>query len=458
MTDEAPRLKPWMVSLAVASVASLVAVIQLGRLHPDEVYQFLEPAWWRVHNYGIKAWEWEVGIRNWAVPLFFSVIIRFCDAVGIHHPRVVRALIEVPQFLLHAWMLQAVYRYAERRVGARWGLWAIFGVGLYGLVIAFAGRTLGESISASFFIIGAEALDRTERPVRAGLIGGALLGLSVVARYGSAALVVAAMIWLLGARKWKVFGLAALSGLAVAAGLGLLDLLTWHRAFHSFIYYFEFNVTSGQAALHFGRQPASFYVSFLFEYAPLWVWPGLVFAVWKQRPRIPITFFCAVAYLVVLSVTAHKELRFLYPGWVCLAVAAAPGVVGLLRLIPRPDLRASLAPVAVAIGLGVAFIPGELQAQRGDQFRAIIEATRPPEVTGLLIVNEGVWGAGGSFYIGKPIPWLNADQPSEYGFQVAMRDKRINRVITYDERALSTLQEIGFKIIDRIDRATILAR
>ncbi|HEX4621832.1 MAG TPA: mannosyltransferase, partial [Myxococcaceae bacterium] len=186
MTDEAPRLeprlKPWMVSLAVASVASLVAVIQLGRLHPDEVYQFLEPAWWRVHDYGIKAWEWEVGIRNWAVPLFFSLILRFCDLVGIHHPRVVRALIEVPQYLLHAWMLQAVYRYTARRVGERWALWAIFLVGLYGLVIAFAGRTLGESMSASFFIIGLEALDRTDRPLRSGLIGGTLLGLSVVAR------------------------------------------------------------------------------------------------------------------------------------------------------------------------------------------------------------------------------------------------------------------------------------
>jgi hypothetical protein len=133
-------------------------------------------------------------------------------------------------------------------------------------------------------------------------------------------------------------------------------------------------------------------------------------------------------------------------------------LLGLLNLIPRPDLRTSLVPVAVAMGLGVAFIPGELQAQRGDQFRAIIAATRPDEVTGLLIVNEGIWGAGGSFYIGKPIPWLNADQPSEYGFQLAMRDKRVNRVVTYDGRAMAALQEAGFKVLGQIGQATVLGR
>jgi GPI mannosyltransferase 3 len=458
MSEDATRPNPWIVSLAVAAVASTVAVVQLGRLHPDEVYQFLEPAWWRVHGYGIRAWEWEVGIRNWAVPLFFSVILRVAGALGVENPRIARALIEVPQFFLHAWMLRAVYRYTERRVGSRWGAVAVFAVGLYGLVIAFGGRTLGESLSAAFFIIGAEALDRSERPMRAGLLGGSMLGLSVVARYGAAVMVAAAMLWLLGARRWKVLGFTVLSGLGIAAGLGLLDQLTWQEPFHSFITYTRFNVTSGMAAAHFGAQPAKYYVPLLFEFAPLWVWPGLVFAIWKQRPRIPLPLFCAVAYGAAVTVTAHKEGRFLYPALVCLALAGIPGALGILRIIPRPDLRASFVPVLIAASFGTWFLPGEFQVQRSDQFRAIVEATRPSEVTGLLIVNDGLWGSGGCFYIGKPIPWLNSDSAADYTFQAVMRDKRYNRVVSYDGRSLDALKGAGFQVLDRIGLATILGR
>ena len=45
-------------------------------------------------------------------------------------------------------------------------------VGLYGPVLVFAGRTLGESLSASFLVVAMEAVDRRERPTRAGLLGG----------------------------------------------------------------------------------------------------------------------------------------------------------------------------------------------------------------------------------------------------------------------------------------------
>src|SRR5262249_52874258 len=95
---------------------------------------------------------------------------------------------------------------------------------------------------------------------------------------------------------------------------------------------------------------------------------------------------------------------------------------------------------------------------RGDQFRAIVKASRPREATGLLIVNEGIWGAGGFFYVGKRIPWLTCDWPHDVAFQRAMRDPRINRVVTFEDRALVELQAAGFRVIGRDGRETILAR
>src|SRR5439155_8071495 len=66
----------WVLLVALALIPALHAVLMLGRIHPDEVYQVIEPAFARVHGYGILAWEWDLarggGIRNWAPPFFFA--------------------------------------------------------------------------------------------------------------------------------------------------------------------------------------------------------------------------------------------------------------------------------------------------------------------------------------------------------------------------------------------------
>src|SRR5438874_466098 len=77
--------------MAVAPGA--LAVLQLGRLHPDEVYQYLEPAYFRVHGYGVAAWEWNVGLRNWAYPLLLAALLRLCTWLGIDHPLAYRAVL-----------------------------------------------------------------------------------------------------------------------------------------------------------------------------------------------------------------------------------------------------------------------------------------------------------------------------------------------------------------------------
>ncbi|MBM4379842.1 MAG: mannosyltransferase, partial [Deltaproteobacteria bacterium] len=187
----------WRVLLVALSLVPAVhAVAVLGRIHPDEVYQWLEPALFRARGYGVLAWEWQsAGLRNWAGPLLLSWLIRACDAVGMDHPRAVRAVLEVPQWGLHLASLCAVARYARRRLSpgdAGGAVLAAALVGLHGLVVLFAGRTLGESLSGSLLLLAVEALDRDGEgrdARRAGLLGGLYLGLSVVARYGSAVMV-----------------------------------------------------------------------------------------------------------------------------------------------------------------------------------------------------------------------------------------------------------------------------
>lgn len=446
------------VAAVVALVPAIVAVAQLGRLHPDEVFQTLEPANFRAFGFGILAWEWQVGLRNWAVPGLFAWILQLGAAVGINDPLARRALLEVPQLALHFAMLLAVYRLTARRlqVGPPWlALVAIPLVGLYGPVIHFAGRTMGESFSTAFLVIAVERLDAARgRAWHVAATAGALLGLAVVTRYGSAVMVVAALGWLIATRAWRPLLFTVLGGLAVALALGALDWATWGAPFHSLRKYIDFNVTSGQAAAQFGSEPAWFYLPHL-GWLVLWAWPGLLLGFVRRSEGAWLAAFCALAYVVAISLTAHKEARFLYPGLVLLLVAATPAWLAWLGRL-EPERGRLLVGASLAAGLAILAFKSPFQPERPEQFRLVVKAAR--SATGLVIVNEGVWGAPGFFYLGKNIPWFPCDFAEDGRFQQAMVTPSFNRAVIWDDRALAQLQQAGFEVLETDGPAKLLGR
>jgi hypothetical protein len=134
-----------------------------------------------------------------------------------------------------------------------------------------------------------------------------------------------------------------------------------------------------------------------------------------------------------------------------------PSVVGFLMARAQPLLRGAL--VVLALGATVQPLHDFPSFDvRGDEFRAIVAATRGDDVKGLLIVGEGLWGAGGFFYIGKNIPWSTCDWPRDAAFRAAMTDRRFNRVVTVDGRTLPELQAAGFRVVEQVGRQTVLAR
>ncbi|HVP59545.1 MAG TPA: mannosyltransferase [Myxococcaceae bacterium] len=443
----------WAVVLALVPAVSAVAV--LGRLHPDEVYQFLEPAYARVHGYGVLAWEWKQGLRNWAVPLVLAAVLRVGGWLGLSDPWVVRGLVAIPLWALQAWGLVASARLGRRRAGVLGGWVTVFAVGCLPLLVVVAGRTLGEALSVPLLLVAAEALSREERPRRSGLLGGAGLGLAFVVRYGSLPAMAAALGWVAARRRWALLGWAAVGLGFVLLELGALDWASWGTPWHSVGAWFSFNVGSAGAAQTFGAEPPSYYWPFLWRQVPLWVWPALALGVVWLRPRVGVAGAMAGLMLVALLSTAHKEERFLYPVEVLLVVEAAPGLAALLERLRTVWHRVGVAVVALVLTVFSATPDRDL---RGDEFRAIVKATRPTEVRGLLIVNEGLWGAGGYFYVGKHIPWLTCDWPQDATFQAAMRDRRFNRVVTFEDRALAEIQASGFRVLGQDGRETILGR
>jgi 4-amino-4-deoxy-L-arabinose transferase-like glycosyltransferase len=122
----------------------------------------------------------------------FSTFLKMGDAFGITSPMARRVLLEVPQFALHVAMLGAVWRLTFRRVGVKGARAAMWLVALYGPLVWFGGRTMSESFSTAFLVWGLERLDSRGAKPAWWLLGGVLLGLAQVTRYGSAAAIVPA--------------------------------------------------------------------------------------------------------------------------------------------------------------------------------------------------------------------------------------------------------------------------
>jgi len=447
---------PRWAALLLGALPAALAVAALGRLHPDEVYQTLEPAFFRVHGYGVLAWEWHQGLRNWAVPLLLSGLFRLAGALGLSDPWWLRGLVGVPLGLLHMAALLAAFRLGRRHsLVAGWT--ALLAMGLLPLAWDYAGRTLSEPLSADFLLLAADALSRPLARSRAPLWGGLALGLSVVARYGSAPAVLGALLWLAACRRWRALLLCVAGGAAVAVLLGTLDAWSWGSPFHSLEAWTRFNVLTEGAVHAFGRAPPSFYTPLILAFVPWWVWPMLAYGLLRPAPgwpRVGVPLAMAAVALGALLMTAHKEERFLYPVVVLLVLEAALALGRLLDALPR---AVGLALAGAALGVSL-LAQGTTIDARGDEFRALVQSARSPQATGLLIVNEGLWGSGGFFYLGKHIPWLTCDWPSDGAFRAAMQDRRFNRAVTFEGRALEALAASGFRVTGKVGRETMLER
>lgn len=451
---------PWLLLVAVAAVPSLDAVARLGRLHPDEVFQALEPALRHAFGFGLVADEWRVGLRNWLVPGVFSLLLQATHFFGADDPWVRRAVLELPQFALNLAMVNAAFRFAQRRIGAASARWAVLLLLAWGPWVWFAGRSMSESISTALLVWALERLDDDALTSRSAFGAGVLLGFAQITRYGSAAIILPTLVFLAARRRFSILRATMLGGLLMAFALGLLDRLTWGHWFHSLFEYLRFNIFTGGAS-SFGLAPPSWYLTHLFV-APLGV-IALGLIEWRFHPILRSWLFvtAALVYFVAISATDHKEIRFLYPALVVSLVSVAPAVVHFVSST-RTWWRWGLGCLALALTGALYFMKTPYDVERSDLFRATVLAGRG-DATGLVLINEGTWGSGGSFYLGKEMPWCTCDTPTHPCFVKAISDRAFNRALLMLETDnapsfVTELTKAGFQQTKRIGLVSLFER
>ena len=404
-----------------AALRLYVAFTDDGIFWPDEIFQSLEPAHRLVFGYGMVAWEFLEGARNWALPGFIAFWFKLCQAFGLDAPA---------QYL---GVTRTVF--VAIAVGSGYGVWrlakaagaeelpaavAALSLMLSAPAIYFSHRAMAENASALPVVLGLWLLFEHEPTRRQRILGASLLGIAVLLRLQCGLFCVGALGVLLARRQWRV-ALEVLGVLGVwALAYGALDAFTWAAApgakyggwFHSALKYLQFNLIEGKAS-QWGTSPAAFYVRALFSSMPgvaIALGVGLLLAL----RRAPGLVLVGLLFLGAHSAIPHKELRFILPVLPVLFAAAAVGYSQLLEARRQVALVGVVLAAVVSAGRMRSLTFGDLGAypdrknvsawdDYGPVFRLMLAASRFPDVCGLRIDVHLAW-TGGSAYLHRNAP------------------------------------------------------
>ena len=355
--------------------------------HPDEIFQYLEPAWRMLGHDGILTWEWRDGIRSWSLPTFFAGPIVLGEwlapggAGAFIVPRLVAALASL-SIVVSAWFFGA-------RVSRVHAIIAALAAAIWFEVVYFAPHTLSEPLATALIVPAALILTGPPSQKRL-VVGAALLALAFVWHFQYAP---AMAVFALGAcwRQWRNAIPLAAGGLVVLLLSATIDIAHGVVPFEWLIRNINQNLLHDRAA-EFGVSPAIAYLHLLAI-----IWSGatvlMLCALWRGWRHAPLLIVAAVTNIAFHSSIEHKEYRFIFLSIVLLIIAAALGSADWCQMMrQKPAWRPWVLPVVaggwvlISLGLAQATKPMQDNWMRGTgTARLAAELRDDPELCGAAL-------------------------------------------------------------------------
>ena len=420
----------WIV-LAVAAGLRLSAACLLPNLvHPDEIFQVLEPAHRLVFGNGLIAWEFVAGIRSWIFPGVMAGPLWIGRRFGADPGA---GLTAVRLFLIAVSLVPVAvaYRWGERLRGLRGGLTVGGFAAVWVDLIYFAPHPLSDVIAGDV-LMGAlyAALPLTTRPSRRRLVvAGALFGLTFVLRFQLAPALLVGALFACGRRPRAWLALACGAAPVVMAS-GALDWLTLGTPFQSIWLNLWLNLFA-HVSQEFGTAGGLFFLDRALAYwgvAILAVLPGCLVG----GRRFPALLAVVLTIAVTQTLIDHKEWRFLVPALAPAVTLCGIAAVEQVERLAKARGADALRLTCWAIGLWSAL---SLLAAVGPPYRhawvwkrdllgAFAAAARRPGLCGLGLIDTPWVESPGSVALppGLPIHVDTADGlPGAAAYNAAIR-------------------------------------
>jgi phosphatidylinositol glycan class B len=339
-----PRLYPLVVILLLAAALRLPLAFWPNVHHPDEIFQYLEPAWRMLGHESIITWEWRYGMRSWLLPSIMVGPVAIGDWIA---PGGIGAFV-LPRILVAAASLSIVasaWAFGAR-VSRTHSILAGFVAAIWFEFVYFAPHTLSEPLATAAVLPAAWLLTRNAPSSRDLVLGGALAALAFLFRFQYAP---AIAVLVLGAcwHHWKRLPPLALGGAAILAVGGAIDVAHGAVPFSWLVANIEQNLLHDRAA-EFGTEPAATYIALLWNRWSIVVVP-LSFAIFRGYRHAPLLFWVALTDFAFHSLIAHKEPRFIFLSMSVLIIIAALGSADWVLYWSRFAWR-RLAGLAIAGG------------------------------------------------------------------------------------------------------------
>ena len=342
-TGEIWRHLPLVLALAFLARAA-VALSGDFSLHPDEIFQYLEPAHRLVFGNGVTYWEYFYGARAWFVPGLVAGVLKLFDLVGLGEPRWYVAGVELVFCAVSLTIPAGMYFAARNHFGETAARAALLAGAFWYELCGFAHKPMTEFVATGPLLL---ALAIAIRPGRIELGAGlcAVLLTVLVAAIRLQYAPVAAVLFAIVLLRAKHRPALLLAGGALVLAVGVFDAAAWDAGlFHSYVTNVRFNFALGK--LRAGESPAWQYLAWLATahgYLSVLCVLGAAFA-----PRRYALLLALVALIVgIHSLQAHKEYRFVFAAVPLLLIIGADLAV---RLHSRVTWRR-----AAAIAAGAAF-------------------------------------------------------------------------------------------------------
>jgi GPI mannosyltransferase 3 len=320
--------------------------------HPDEIFQYLEPAWRLLGHDGIVSWEWREGMRSWLLPGMMAGPVGLGDWLvpggmgALILPRLVAAMASL-SIVVSAWAFGA-------RVSRTHAVVAGFVAAVWFEFVYFAPHTLGEPLATAVILPAALLLTRAATSQRDLLGGGALLALAVLFRFQYAPAVATLAIGACWQHRSRIFPIMA-GGIAVLVVSAAVDAAHGAVPFSWLVANIRQNLLHDRAA-EFGVMPATAYLDCFWSMWSIAIVP-LLFAVFRGWRHAPMLLWAALVNIAFHSLIGHKEYRFIFLSVVLLVIIAALGSVDwMLAFRSKPWRRRFAVPLIVGGWIGVSAV------------------------------------------------------------------------------------------------------
>ena len=411
-TDVTPRVARTvlLILFGLGLAARLATLLVPTSYFPDEIFQYLEVAHRQVFGYGAVTWEQRIGVRSPVFPLLLTL------PMGLGH-----AL--APDGYAYLILTKAMLALAS--LGVIWGSFALGRIvsTAHGLITAFVATVWFEFIYFStqaltetfalalIFPAAALFLDTDRATPRRDALAGFLLAAAAVIRfqYGPALVLFALLCCGRNPRKWLFTSLGAVLALAVSAAI---DLSSGQIPFGWMIANFDQNILQGRS--HMWVEDASFYplalITILLPFLPIYLVVG-----WSAMQRFPALALAAGFHIILHSMIAHKEYRYILMSSAILIVLAAIGSVDLLTRhrgeAPSPKALILIAMMWASASLvtGVNGLNRPIWARQSTELRAFKAVHADAKACGLAVVSTDGSAQGGYSYLHRPLPLYMLD-------------------------------------------------